>query len=82
MEALNKSLEEIKIQIDSEAAEVYKSASSDEKKKIQILFSSWLKEIALKDKSTLKQLMNEISDNAQDRGLTPEILETILSEKE
>ena len=82
MEALNNSLDEITIQIDSQAAKAYKSASSDEKKKIQMLLSTWLKEVTLKDKPSLKQLMDDISDNAQGRGLTPEILEAILSAEE
>lgn len=82
MEALNNNLDEITIQIDSEAAKAYKSASSDEKKKIRILLSNWLKEITVKDKSSLKKLMDDISDKAQASGLTPEILETILSEEE
>ncbi len=74
------SLEEITMQIDTDAAEVYNSANPDEKRKIQILFSAWLKEFTAKDQSSLKQLMDEISENARARGLTPEILEAILSE--
>ncbi|MFQ5710065.1 MAG: hypothetical protein ACE5HO_21635 [bacterium] len=81
MDSLINSLDEITIQIDSEAAKAYKSASPDEKKKIQFLISTWLKEVASKDKSSLKQLMDGISAKAQARGLTPEILEAILSEK-
>ncbi len=82
MDALNNKLDEIRIQVDAEAAKAYKTASSDERRKIQILLSNWLKQVTLRDKTSLKQLMNEISDNAQARGLTPEILETILSETE
>jgi predicted restriction endonuclease len=70
------SFDEITIQIDTEAAQAYKSASPEEKKKIDFLISAWLKEVTSKDKSSLKQLMDEISDKAQARGLTPEILET------
>lgn len=71
MEALNNSLDEITILIDSEAARAYKSASFDEKKKIQILLSNWLKEVTLKDKSSLKQLMDEISENAKTKFWKP-----------
>lgn len=77
----NNSLEEITIQIDSDAAQAYQSASLEEKRKIQLLISNWLKEIIAKDKSSLTQFMNEISDKAQERGLTPEILKAILNEK-
>jgi predicted restriction endonuclease len=81
MDSLTNSLDEITIQIDSEAAKAYKSASPDERKKIQFLISIWLKEVTSKDKSSLKQIMDDISEKAQARGLTPEILETILSEE-
>ncbi len=81
MEPSNNKADEITIQIDPEVAKAYKSASNDEKRKIQLLLNKWLREITIKDKSSLKQLMDEISDNAQGRGMTPEILETILSEE-
>ena len=75
------SLEAITMQIDSEAAKAYKSATPELRKKIEILFSAWLKEVASKDRTALKQLMDKMSDKAQARGLTPEILETILREE-
>lgn len=75
------SIEEITIQIDSEAARAFKTAAPELQKKIQLLFSAWLKEITSKNRTSLKLLMDEISEKAQDRGLTPEILETILSEE-
>jgi len=75
------SIEEITIRIDSEAARAFKTAAPELQKKIQLLFSAWLKEIISKNKTSLKLLMDEISEKAQDRGLTPEILETILREE-
>jgi predicted oxidoreductase len=73
------SFEEITIQIDSEAAKAFRSAAPELQQKIQILFSAWVKEVTLKDRTSLKQFMNKISDNAEAKRLTPEILETILS---
>ena len=81
MSISDNSFEEITIQIDSEAAKAFKSAAPELQQKIQILFSAWLKEVTSKDRTSLKQLMDKISENAQIRGLTPEILEAILSEK-
>jgi hypothetical protein len=81
MKTSNRPVEEISIQLDADAVRAYKSASTDEKKKIQILISNWLKEFAQKDKPSLKQFMDETSDNVQIRGLTPEILESILSDE-
>lgn len=75
------SIEEITIRIDSEAARAFKTAAPELQKKIQLLFSAWLIEITSKNRTSLKLLMDEISEKAQDRGLTPEILETILREE-
>jgi hypothetical protein len=81
MSLFNNSVEEITIQIDSEAAKAYKTVSPEEKKKIDFLISEWLKEITSKNKTSLKQFMDEMSDKAQARGLTSEILDAILSEE-
>ncbi|RMG42111.1 MAG: hypothetical protein D6732_01600 [Methanobacteriota archaeon] len=73
--------EEITISVDAEAAKVYRLASSEDKQKIQLLFSIWLKEMMREKKpASLKKLMDQISQKAQKRGLTPEILEEILRE--
>jgi hypothetical protein len=73
--------ETITLEIDSEAAQAFKSISADERGKLQILLGVWLKEYAKADNVSLKQTMTEISKNAQSRGLTPEILKSILEEE-
>lgn len=75
------STEAITIEVDSEAAQAFKSASTEEQEKLQILLGIWLKEYARTDAVSLKETMTEISQKAQSRGLTPEILESILGEK-
>jgi hypothetical protein len=45
------------------------------------LLGIWLKEYARADGTSLKETMNDISRKAQSRGLTPEILESILKEE-
>jgi hypothetical protein len=74
------STEIITLEIDSEAAQAFKSASADEREKLQVLLGIWLKGYAKTENASLKKTMNEISENAQSRGLTPEILESILEE--
>jgi hypothetical protein len=74
------STEEITIELDSDSAQVFKSASADEREKLQVLLGIWLKEYARADSASLKDTMNEISSEAQNRGLTPQILESILKE--
>ncbi|MBC7912204.1 MAG: hypothetical protein H7Y30_16985 [Pyrinomonadaceae bacterium] len=71
------STEIITLEIDSEAAQAFKSASTDERRKLQVLLGIWLKEYAKTETVSLKETMDEISEKAQSRGLTPEILESI-----
>ena len=67
----------INIQLDDDAAQIYTSASVENRKKIQLLLSFWLREFDMPS-VPLADLMDEISKKAQRRGLTPEILETLL----
>jgi hypothetical protein len=73
--------ETITIQLDSEAARVFKAAQPEEQKKMEALLGLWLKEIATTENLFLKEVMDDIGRTAQERGITPEILESILNEK-
>ncbi len=75
------STETITLEVDSEAAKVFRSASAQEQEKLRVLLGIWLKEYARTDTASLKETMTEISRNARSRGLTPEILESILKEE-
>jgi ssDNA-binding replication factor A large subunit len=75
------STEAITLEIDSEAAQAFKSVSVEEREKLQILLGIWLKEYAKTDAASLKETMDEIGRKAQSRGLTSEILESILEEE-
>lgn len=70
----------ISIPLDPKTADIYRSASVDDKKKLQVLLSLWLREYE-KPSKPLGELMDEISKKAQERGLTPTILESILNDK-
>lgn len=73
-------MQEITIEVSPEVAEAYQSASLQERKKIQAIVSILLQTQVDKDVAFLRELMDEISDRARVRGLTPEILESILNE--
>ena len=72
--------EPITIQVDAAAAQAYRAASDQERKKLDLLLSLRLKD-ALKPSGSLTELMSDISRKAQERGLAPEILEAILHEQ-
>lgn len=75
------STEAITLEVDSEAAQAFKSASAEDREKLQVLLGIWLKEYAKAATPSLKETMNEMSREARRRGLTPEILESILEEE-
>ncbi len=75
------STETITLNVDSEAARAFKSASTEDKWKLVILFSYYVREYAKADSSSLKEIMDELSQKARDRGLTPDILDSILKER-
>jgi hypothetical protein len=58
----------------------YRSLSSQNHQHIQTNVSPILHQPIDKDVDSLRELMDEISDKAKNRGLTPEILESILNE--
>jgi hypothetical protein len=66
--------------VDAEAAKAYKAAPPDNQKKIQALVSLWLRDLATAEPATLKEIMSDVSKKAQARGLTPELLESLLKE--
>jgi hypothetical protein len=73
--------ETITLEIDSEAAQAFRSVSVEQRAKLQILLAIWLREYSKADSPTLQQTMDEISDHAKSRGLTSEILESILGQE-
>ncbi|REJ89238.1 MAG: hypothetical protein DWQ34_15670 [Planctomycetota bacterium] len=73
-------VEEITIRVDPEVAQAYRAASEEDRRKLELLISLRLKD-ATRSRQSLEALMNEISRNAQERGLTPEILEDILGDQ-
>ena len=69
----------VEIPLDTESARIYQKASAEKKKKLQILLSLWLREFDKPSKS-LDAIMDEMSRKAKERGLTPEILNSILND--
>jgi hypothetical protein len=68
----------IAIQIDEDTAKKYNRITSEQRKRIESLFTLLVQQ-ELK-KISLMQIMDDISDEAERNGLTPEILESILAD--
>lgn len=68
----------ITIPLDADIARLYSQAPADLQKKFHLLLNIWLRDLIVSPRS-LQVIMDEISQKAQERGLTPEILESLLN---
>jgi hypothetical protein len=68
----------ITIPLDPQTARVYNSADPDQKRKIQALLSLWLRELTSSENPPLEQILDEVGKKAKARGLTPELLDSLL----
>ena len=71
--------DQITVSVDPEVATAYRLASEGERRKLDLLVNLRLRDVTQPGVS-LKDVMLEISQSAQQRGLTPEILKSILDE--
>lgn len=70
----------ITIPLDPETARTFESAPPEQKRKIQALLSLWLRELAAGDNLSLQQVLDEVGSKAKARGLTPEVLDSLLKD--
>ena len=68
----------ITIPLDADAARLYSQAPADLQRKFQLLLNLWLRDLIVSPRP-LQVIMDEISQKVQERGLTPEILESLLN---
>ncbi len=68
----------ITISLDPQTARAYDSAPPEEKRKIQALLSLWLRELTAGEYASLQQVLDEVGSKAKARGLTPEMLDSLL----
>jgi hypothetical protein len=71
----------ISIEVDADAARAFREAPAEEQRKLQLLLSLRLRELTSGPVRPLKEIMDEIGREAESRGLTPEILESLLHEE-
>ncbi len=76
--------EEITIKVPSEVAEAYRNATEEEQQQLQLkiaaIMQSQFRIPRLESITRLRKTMDKASLEAQERGLTPEILESILND--
>ena len=70
-------LSSITVQLDSDAAKIYRETPPEEQAKIRVLFSILLREFA-NSARTLEAIMDEIGERAKALGLTEDKLRAML----
>jgi hypothetical protein len=68
----------ISIEVDPETARAFAQASEEQQRKLRLLLKLRLRELTVNPVRSLTQIMDEIGQEAEARGLTPEILESLL----
>ncbi len=71
---------EIKISVTPQVAKAYQLATEKEKQHLSVIASLFFDEDVKNEIDFLGKIMDEISDRAISRGLTPEILADILND--
>src|SRR5438034_4408082 len=72
----------ITIPLDPQTARAYDSAAPEQKRKMQALLSLWLRELAAGEYPSLQQVLADVGRKAKERGLTPEMLDSLLRSEE
>ena len=72
----------ITIPLDESTATAYRTASAEDQRKIQLLFRVLLREYTAPSNLSLRNLMGDIGAKAEAQGLTPALLEQLLSDDE
>jgi hypothetical protein len=76
---------EIKIKVPLNVAKIYWNATEEERQKIEAKIAFYLQSANLSRQKSLENLyqtMDKIGQKAAERGLTPQILESLLDEDE
>jgi len=68
----------ISLEVDAETAEAFSTAPLEEQRKLQLLLGLRLRELTALPARSLKEVMDDIGLSAEARGLTPEILASLL----
>jgi hypothetical protein len=69
----------ISLEVDPDTARAFAEAPAEERRKLQLLLRLRLRELTTAPARSLREIMDDIGREAEARGLTPEILESLLN---
>lgn len=68
----------VSIPVDAQTGEAWDSIADEERRKIESVLGLWLRDLASREPESLRRVMEDAGREAKARGLTPEILESLL----
>jgi hypothetical protein len=73
--------ETICLEVDPDTARAFSEASAEDRRKLRLLLSLRLRALTAKPARPLKEVMDEVAKYAEERGLIPEILDSLLRDE-
>lgn len=70
----------INLEVDADVARAYTAASEEERRRLQLLLSLRLRELTSRSSRPLKEVIDQIGREAEAAGLTPDCLQSLLSD--
>jgi hypothetical protein len=70
----------IQVQVDDNIVKAYETAPEERRQQLQALFGTLLQDFAETTPRSLLSLMDDMSREAKARGLTPDILDSLLQD--
>jgi hypothetical protein len=70
----------ITIAVDADAAKAFAEAPAEERQQIELLLNLHLQDLILSPQRRLQRIMDEMGAEAARRGMTPDVLASILAE--
>jgi len=71
--------DQILVSVDADVASAYRQASDEDRRKLDLLVNLRLRD-ATRSKTSLRNVLREVSQSAQQKGLTEELLQSLLDE--
>jgi hypothetical protein len=71
----------ITIEVDAETAQAFSQASAADRRKLELLLNLHLRELTTRETRSLTGVLDDIGTQAEARGLTPAILESLLQDQ-
>jgi hypothetical protein len=73
--------ETIFVEVDADTARAFSSAPAPDRRKLELLLGLRLRELTVNPPRPLQQVMDDMSRQAESRGLTSEILQSLLNDE-